>query len=991
MKTKSTMKTKLLSKGLIAMMIFILPELIWAQPPTPIDPTIIPQFVDPLPHFAAGLRVNAKAGGNLIVKAVASQQVAVSTGTILTTGTVGTTTGAGLGTYFTYSISKDGGATFTPPLWPSFTIEAQQGYPLNVTYRNELYGNTYADVNILVDQTLMHDGVPHTGNDLVDPYTGPIPMSPHLHGGEVESASDGGPLVWFTPGYAMKGSEFVDSVYHYPNSQEPATLWYHEHSSPGLTRVNVIAGMEGFYFLRGTDEEIDQLPGWSGDDLVKEVTPAGATTTFNANAYLPDIEVAIQDRMFNDKGELYYTNDPPNPSIHPFWTPEFFGDIMCVNGKTWPYLSVAPRKYRFHILNGCNARFLNMWLQNLSTLANGPVITVVGTDGGLLDAPVVLDPATGARLFISPGERNDIIIDFTGVAPGTVFTLMNDAAAPYPSGDPIMVGLTDRIMQFVVNGTMQLASNPINPGTDLSNVPSNLRATPLVKLTDFNGATTITPGVKRQMTLNEVMGSGGPAEVLINNINFMSVATETPLEGTTELWQVINTTADAHPMHIHLVQFQLVSRQDYDAAAYDAAYAAAFSGGTFIGSSGPPMPYSTINSDGAIGGNPSITPFLLGAVIPANPEEMGWKDVIKAFPGQIATYIVRFAPTSKALAAPVADLVYPFDPSTGPGYVWHCHIVEHEDNDMMRPLDLLPSSARYPIASLGNDTTLTNCLDSLVLTAQNNGSTYLWNTGATCQTIKVGGGTFYVLVTNTDGYSDSDTIIVTKNIIPVTVHLGPDTTVCECLALYAGNQGSNYYWNTGGNYPTITACTSGAYWVTVSNGTCIGSDTINVTINNEPVVNLGPDLTGTGPFLLDAGNAGSNFLWNTGSTTQTITASLSGTYFVTVTNGPDCFTSDTININNVTGVAEMASKSSVDIFPNPGDGHLTVSITSPEEENFSIKIYNELGELMVENNDVRVKGVNNHPLNMSAFPSGIYSVEIKNAKEKFTKQIVINK
>jgi len=686
---------------------------VWGQYPgstqEPLDPAVIPQFVDPLPHFA-GLRVNAKAGGNLIIKAVMTQQVAVSTGTMLDNGKVGKDAGAGLGNYFVYSISKDKGKTWTLPLWPAFTIEAQRGNQLNVTARNNLYGRSYKDVNITVDQTIMMSGVPLVGDPMVAPYEGPIPMAIHLHGGEVPSTSDGGPYAWFTPGYEMKGKGFaqgVDSILHYPNTQEAATIWFHEHSQLGLTRVNVYAGMAGFYFLRGLDEELGRLPGWSRDDLVKEVTPDHKVAdALHPNAYLPEIEIAIQDRMFDTKGQLYYPVEPTNRDIHPFWSPEFFGDVITVNGKTWPYLSVAPRKYRFHLLNGSNARFYNMWLKNLATNANGPAIVQVGTDGGMLDSPVTI--ASGKKLLMGCGERADVIIDFSKLAPGTVLTLMNDANAPYPSGDPVQEGTTDRIMQFVVNGTLADGIDANKKGTDKSLIPRNLRIIPLVKLTDFAGNQNVKPDVIRQLTLNEVQGAGGPEMVLINNSRFedmpemgmFGAVTEKPVEGTTEKWQIINLTMDTHPMHMHLVQFQLLSRQNFDMSAYMDNYMNSFTGvnggmaGMFMGAEGSPFKYDVKNSDGAIGGNPSVSPYLTGPVIPADANERGWKDVIRANYGQVMTYMVRFAPTDLPLWWPKSLLRYGFDPSKGPGYVWHCHIVEHEDNDMMRPMDVLPNPSR---------------------------------------------------------------------------------------------------------------------------------------------------------------------------------------------------------------------------------------------------------------------------------------------------------
>ena len=469
----------------------------------------------------------------------------------------------------------------------------------------------------------------------------------------------------------------------YPNTQEAATLWYHDHAL-GVTRLNVYAGLAGFYFLKDENENTKQLPGWSGDDLVQEVAPAGKSGVFNPTPYLPEIEVVFQDRMFDVNGQLYFPNLPPNPMDHPFWTPEFVGDVITVNGKTWPYLSVAPRKYRFRLLNGSNARFYQIWLQDLVTGAMGPQIVQIGTDGGLLSTPV---PIVG-KLLMAPGERADVIIDFSASAPNQVWTLRNSARTPFPGGAPVNGSTTGRLMQFIVNGKM-VSSDPSRPnGIDKSPLPSNLRPStePLINITS------LTPSVKRQLTLNEVMGMGGPLEILVNNTKWAADTTENPAEGSTELWQIINLTADAHPIHLHLVQFQLVSRQTFNLKNYNLAYNAAFPGdananpvilpGVYMPGFGPPKNYSTANADGAVGGNPAITPFLNGPVRPAAPNEMGWKDTYIAYPGEVTTFAIRFTPTD--VAAGEAGQ-FSFNPGSGPGYVWHCHIIDHEDNEMMRP------------------------------------------------------------------------------------------------------------------------------------------------------------------------------------------------------------------------------------------------------------------------------------------------------------------
>ncbi len=703
---------------LFSVFIFLFQDTLVAQinGQTPIDPTAIPQFVDPLPHFA-GQRVDAS-GGNLIIKHVPAQQIAVSTGTVLTDGVVGTDPDVGKGNYWTYSISNDGGSSFTPALWPSFSIEAQRGIPVQVVYENNLDGQTYADVNLVVDQTL-HWADPFDDYGSFSPYTAAsVPVVPHLHGGEVASESDGGPDAWFTPGMAQTGPSWgidgTDENYYYPNTQEEATLWYHDHSL-GVTRLNVYAGLAGFYFLRGPEEEAAQLPGWSGDDLVQEVAPPGTYGTFNPEPYLPEIEIAIQDRMFDTDGGLYFPNEPSNPGIHPIWTPEFVGDVITVNGKTWPYLSVAPRKYRFRLLNGSNARFYNMTLEGAAPVIGNkiPFITQIGTDGGLMDAPVPINshvansPLSGGNLLLAPGERADVVIDFSKVDIGSEWILMNSAGTPFPFGDGPVTGTTDRIMKFVVNGKMVSATGiEIKPGKDNSKLPPILR-TPMVKLSDFAGGITVTPDKIRQLTLNEIEGPEGPLEALVNNTKWDGNGmdeeglgiTEYPVEGETELWQIINLTGDAHPIHVHLVQMQLVSRQTYNVESYEDAYADEFPGQEFEEASGPPNDYNAPNADGALGGNPAFSPYLSGNINPPLPNERGWKDTYVMYPGEVTTFIVRFAPTDVPVNASEADKMFTFNPAEGPGYVWHCHILDHEDNEMMRPYKVEPSPLR-PAAAL---------------------------------------------------------------------------------------------------------------------------------------------------------------------------------------------------------------------------------------------------------------------------------------------------
>jgi FtsP/CotA-like multicopper oxidase with cupredoxin domain len=257
----------------------------------------------------------------------------------------------------------------------------------------------------------------------------------------------------------------------------------------------------------------------------------------------------------------------------------------------------------------------------------------------------------------------------------------------------------------------------------------------MVRLVDpATGTANVTPNKTRQLTLNEVMGPAGPLAALVNNskwdgkrpdgtvINGGSAPfdpdtyyTEFPQEGETELWEIVNITADAHPIHLHLVQFQLMNRQAFNVNKYMAAYDAAFPGGVYIPEYGPPLAYDGSDplTGGKLGGNPDIdmankkgkSLYLQGPVKPPLPEEAGWKDTVIMYPGEITRIMVRWAPTDLAADTPAANAFFPFDPNGGHGYVWHCHIIDHEDNEMMRPdaVTSNPNAVRDPYYVKGTD------------------------------------------------------------------------------------------------------------------------------------------------------------------------------------------------------------------------------------------------------------------------------------------------
>jgi FtsP/CotA-like multicopper oxidase with cupredoxin domain len=555
--------------------------------------------------------------------------------------------------------------------YPAFTIEATWGRPVRVKWINGLVrGNGKFRPHLLaIDQTLHWANPPGGargrdthGSDQA-PYRGPVPMVTHLHGGHSSEESDGYPEAWYLPAardipaaYAGRGSLYRkfqaqaqsklgqawtpgSAVFQYDNDQRATTMWYHDHTL-GMTRANVYAGPAGFYLLRGGPDDAvgGALPG-----------PAPARGDSPGLDYF-EIPIAIQDRMFTEDGALFYPDNRaffeglersqlqvpfrPDPAcggesdVAPIWNPEFFGNTMVVNGATWPSLQVQQRRYRFRLLNGCNSRFL------ILKMSNGLPIWQIGTEGGFLPAPVEL-----AEVLLGPAERADVIVDFTHVPTGSEIILENVAPdEPFGGGipgvdfDPSDPESTGQVMRFLVVP----AKSP-----DASTPPNELILPALAPL----GAATHT----RQVSLNEEMSGSvrvrtdehgdlvldcaygepfGPVEADLGTLNpdgtgnplgWDEPITENPRVGSIEVWEIYNFTADAHPIHIHEVTFEVVGRE-------------------------------------AIGG---------GGSRPPDSWETGRKDTVIAYPGEITRV--------KAL----------FD---RPGlFVWHCHIVEHEDNEMMRP------------------------------------------------------------------------------------------------------------------------------------------------------------------------------------------------------------------------------------------------------------------------------------------------------------------
>jgi spore coat protein A len=723
---------------------------------TPLDGNTVPKFVDQLPTFN-GRRVNGTSP--LLVNMQEFQQKVLPASVY-----AGKPAPFNNGTFlWGYNINGNG------PSWPARTIEAQRGTPTPVLYANSLVATRLQSL-LTVDQSLhWADPLGTTArNNCVNgpplaapctqPYMGPVPAVVHLHGAEVLSRFDGNPDAWFTPAFLLRGPGFFTPAYNYVNTQEATTLWFHDHAL-GVVRENVYAGLAGFYFIRDNRD--------TGLATNPITLPSGAQ----------EAELMLADRQFDTNGQLFFPDSstgaglnggPGNPDIHPNWIPEFFGDVITVNGKAWPVMDVQPRRYRFRFVNGSNARFYTMQLFNQAGVdmhQNGPVgpmIWQIGSDGGFFNNAVKLgDPANGVHacdgtnngvlggstdiqagqkcLFLAPAERADVIIDFGGQT-GKTFTMKNFAVIPFPSGGPVGFGAPDAtsdglVMQFRVSQALVGTDTTFNPAS--ASHPA-LRAAPIVNIKPANNR-----GDKlRQLILVEEEASltpdtpgapddnGEPVESMINNTKWNGnregsttpvpgstsnghglLATETPRQGSTEVWEVANISGDAHPLHIHLIQFQVISRQIFDVATYLADWIAAFPGGTFNGFTfapgvyipgfGPPHDYSTPNSAGAVGGNINFdaAKYLsqgacAGGVCPSRAPEAtdsGWKDTIKMFPGEITRIALRWAPQSIAAGGVSAGQNrFTFDPTASPGYVEHCHILDHEDNEFMRPLLVAP-------------------------------------------------------------------------------------------------------------------------------------------------------------------------------------------------------------------------------------------------------------------------------------------------------------
>lgn len=459
-------------------------------------------------------------------------------------------------------------------LYPGPTIEARKDKKLYVKYVNKLPKKHF----LPVDRSL------HSVGDSPE-----VRSVVHVHGAHVQWESDGHPEAWYTQNYEYTGPKFRRKVHEYTNHQPASTLWYHDHTM-GMTRLNVYAGLAGFYLIRDALEDRLNLP--KGDY---------------------EYPLLLQDKSFNEDGSLFYPDRPPDgfpfptpfiPTIVPF----FNGDMMVVNGKVWPFLEVEPRKYRFRILNGSNSSTYNIQLENEAPFY------LIGTDGGFLDAPVEV-----ASIQLMPAERVDVIVDFSPFK-GQNITLINTL---FNEDEP-----KRDIMQFRVTRPLK--------GKDTSEIPEKL-AEPM-DLHEHHAQ------VVRRLPLSSGVDRYGRLMMMLDNKIYHDPCSEKPALDSIEIWEFINATPVNHPIHIHLIQFKILDRRPFNVDLYQE------SNGEILEYTGEPEP-------------PRIF-------------ERGWKDTVSAPSGMVTRVIMHW----KEL--------------TG-NYIWHCHLLEHEDHDMMRPIKVIDGA--HPI------------------------------------------------------------------------------------------------------------------------------------------------------------------------------------------------------------------------------------------------------------------------------------------------------
>jgi spore coat protein A len=601
--------------------------------------------------------------------------------------------------------------------WPGRTFQVRSYEPLEVKWQNKLVDATGLPLPFLItgkDNTSLGFG-DYTGRSVVDTSlhwayslmgytqydiaTNGVPIVAHVHGGHSDFQYDGNPEFFFSPDYGVRGPQWVEKKYLYDNSQPAGTVWYHDHAL-GITRLNVYAGMAGFYIIR---DDFDTGLFGNGADLP---------------AFPYEAAFAIQDKMFKDSGELFYPAFPGDPFYADFITgegavlpdppfigggptglAEFFGDHMVVNGMIWPMMDVEPRNYRLRLLNGCDSRFLAVEFYEVPagaidfSVKTGPLpFTVIGSDQGLADSPTTVD-----TLLLETGSRYDVIFDFKSVTPGSRVIMKNIGGDEPFGGDipgPQVFGETDRIMAFDVVLPLDSAVPDVSP-TGLGIFPTIPTPTRTRKVALFEGKDEfgrLQPLLGTAEPATDYMGnpinwpatpeyaSVGLVGQMEGSIAWHSPTTENPALNSTEEWDIWNMTGDAHPVHLHLVHFEILGRQEivWDSNADDDGFipdgSTPADDGTFLVTQPTVQHNSVAGFPETYGVGFRIVKPTFGAAVerPAEYVENAPKDMVTALPGQVTRIKATFDKPGR--------------------YVWHCHILSHEDHEMMRVMHVGPGA-----------------------------------------------------------------------------------------------------------------------------------------------------------------------------------------------------------------------------------------------------------------------------------------------------------
>jgi FtsP/CotA-like multicopper oxidase with cupredoxin domain len=533
---------------------------------------------------------------------------------------------------------------------PGPTIEADRGHAVRVEWINELEGTLPVAVTVAASETTA-EGVPvqclpGLSGGVRDADAAALPgfTVVHLHGGLTAAPYDGWTENIFAPGQ--------HAVCDYSMEQRAALLWYHDHVM-GVTRFTVYAGLAGLWIVRDARERALGLP----------------------EGYPFELPLLLQDRNFGEDasgrltGELLHKTDPG--------TMEAFAPFTTVNGKIWPLLEVGPSTYRLRAINGSNARTFRLVLMR-DGRPDPARVSQIGTDHGLLRAPVRV-PSDG--LVLAPAERADLLVDFSDLETGAELTLLNTASAPFDgaahppgraaeAGDPDALLPYPDVMRFrIVRGARARRPAPreladdFRPPTAAELAGAVRRAVALVEQ-ELEGETNM-------LTMRELVEAddGDASEPLITIVapdasgtdrtiaryrtvacHFEDTVTFFPMLGRYEVWQFINLTGDTHPMHIHLDPFQVLARHPVTVTVPDGGITDTTTAATVRCERGREDP---------------LTHDL-------DANELGLKDTVRVNPNEIVQLAVRFATHSGR-------------------YMYHCHILEHEDRDMMRPIVIMPA------------------------------------------------------------------------------------------------------------------------------------------------------------------------------------------------------------------------------------------------------------------------------------------------------------